>query len=361
MVGKPLSRRGFMRGAVLLGVGVTAGGIDFSLDLLSGSAAAAAVASPTIASCATWGARSPSEAVTLLTNNPNKILVHHTATANVTDYSQSEAYALARSIQNDHMDVNGWIDTGQHFTISRGGYVMEGRHSSLSTLRAGSGMVMGAHCPGQNDQAIGIEDEGLYDTATPPTALFNQLSNMCAYICSQYGIAATQIFGHRDYYATDCPGDVLYGMLPQLRTNVAALLNPAWTTIIDNTSAGFAASASWSTATSNTQRYGTNYRTAPPILSSDPATYTATIPAAGNYKIDAWWPAASSYNTATPYVVYTSSGTHNVVINQTAGGGVWHNLGTFNLTAGSHEIVAVSRWTSTTGTVVADAIRITQV
>jgi N-acetyl-anhydromuramyl-L-alanine amidase AmpD len=148
--------------------------------------------------------------------------VHHTATPNSTDLSQAHAFALARSIQNNHMDVRGFIDTGQHFTISRGGFITEGRHRSLERLRAGSGHVVGAHCTGQNSQAIGIENEGLYTSVAPPAALYNQLVALCADICVQYGVPATQIYGHRDFASTECPGDVLYARLPKLRIDVAA-------------------------------------------------------------------------------------------------------------------------------------------
>jgi len=213
------SRRDLMRGAVMLGAGAAVGGTGW----LAPSGASAAVPSPGIAGTAAWGARAP-DALSVIGSNPNKILVHHTASPNSTDYSLAHAYALARSIQADHMDRNGWPDSGQHFTISRGGYVMEGRHHSLARLNAGSGMVIGTHCPGQNDQAIGIENEGTYISVGPTGALYNKLVALCAYICDQYGIAASQIYGHRDFRATECPGDVLYAMLPQLRRDVADAL-----------------------------------------------------------------------------------------------------------------------------------------
>lgn len=355
----PISRRSVMRGAVLLGTGATLGG----LELLAGDPALAAVAAPTIASCATWGARPPSSPLTIIGTNPDKILVHHTDTANSTDYSQAHAYALARSIQNYHMDSNGWSDTGQHFTVSRGGFITEGRHNSLSKLTAGSGMVVGAHCPGQNDKAIGIENEGTYMTVTPPAALYNKLVDLCAYICQQYGIAATRIYGHRDFLATDCPGDVLYSMLPQLRTDVAAKLagGTAWTATVDNTSDSFRASANWGTSTYSTQRFGADYRYADPLAASDAAYYSATLPSAGNYKIETWYPANTGYNATTPYVVFSSAGNQTVTVNQQANGGKWNAVGTFAFNGGAQDIVAVSRWTSGAGYVIADAVRITKV
>lgn len=82
---------------------------------------------PEITDCTGWGAREASEPVVLLASRPEKIIIHHTATADVTDYSRERALRLARAIQTYHMDMQGWIDTGQHFTItgvpssSRGG------------------------------------------------------------------------------------------------------------------------------------------------------------------------------------------------------------------------------------------------
>ncbi|MGI8587596.1 MAG: peptidoglycan recognition protein family protein [Chloroflexia bacterium] len=213
------SRRTFLKGVAALGTSVVIGGVELRLA----PAAAAAVGEPSIAGCTTWGAAPPTQAITVLANRPNKIIVHHTATANSTDYSQAHAFALARSIQQAHF-ANGWIDSGQHFTISRGGYAMEGRHRSLEEVQLGQHQVQGAHCPGQNDVAVGIENEGTYTAVQPPNALYNQLVAMCAYLCQQYGIPSSQIYGHRDFIATDCPGDQLYAMLPRLRSDVAARL-----------------------------------------------------------------------------------------------------------------------------------------
>ena len=156
-----LDRRTLLRSAALTGLAIGGG-------LTLGAGMASAVTVPTIAACATWGARPPADPLTVLAHKPVRILVHHTDTPNSTDYSQAHAYALARSIQNHHMDDNHWSDTGQHFTNTRGGYLLEGRHNSLSTLKGGKEIVRAAHCPGQNDIAIGIENEGNYMATQPP-------------------------------------------------------------------------------------------------------------------------------------------------------------------------------------------------
>lgn len=194
--------------------------------VLVGLGASPALGTPIlpIRSCADWGARPPSQPTSVVSERPVRILIHHTASANVTDYSQAAAYANARWIQDLHMDTNGWIDSGQHFTNSRGGFLMEGRHGSLAALRAGDRVVVGAHCPGQNTAAIGIENEGLYMDVEPPKLQWDSLVSFCVYTCEQYGIPPTAIQGHRDYRDTLCPGDKLYALLPRLRQEVAQVL-----------------------------------------------------------------------------------------------------------------------------------------
>jgi N-acetyl-anhydromuramyl-L-alanine amidase AmpD len=214
-VGPYASRRGLLIGGLVL-TGMAGG--------LLRPAAALGAEGPPIIDCAGWGAHPSRVPVTVWDQQPLRIIVHHTATANVGDFSRGAAEHLARAVQDFHMDRRGWIDTGQHFTISRGGYVLEGRHRSLEVLRSGDRQVEGAHCTGQNVVAVGIENEGTYSTVEPPVELWNQLRELCTYICRQYGISTIEITGHRDFKDTACPGDVLYGMLPRLRGEVAGAL-----------------------------------------------------------------------------------------------------------------------------------------
>ena len=203
-----------------------AAGAALDLGPLAATAFAAptAQAMPPIVDCAGWGARANSKIVPVWNQKPVKILVHHTATPNQANVNQAAAFSLVRSIQNFHMDRRGWLDTGQHFTVSRGGFAMEGRHRSLEIVRAGRQQVEGAHCTGQNVVAVGIENEGTYTSVDPPAALWNRLRDLCAWICSRYGIPPTELYGHRDFKNTACPGDRLYSLLPRLRSDVAGEL-----------------------------------------------------------------------------------------------------------------------------------------
>ncbi|MGC4808110.1 family 10 glycosylhydrolase [Micromonospora sp. DT233] len=131
--------------------------------------------------------------------------------------------------------------------------------------------------------------------------------------------------------------------------------------IVDNaTAGGFTAAATWGTSSYLSTRYGANYRFAEPQAVSDPAWFTATLPAAGSYRVEVWYPADSGYNSAAPHLVATANGTVTTKVDQRTGGGQWRVLGTYDLAAGTRQLVGVSRWTSTTGYVVADAVRITR-
>lgn len=72
-----------------------------------------------------------------------------------------------------------------------------------------------------------------------------------------------------------------------------------------------------------------------------------------------WYPSSSGYSSSAPHLVSTSSGNQTVYVDQRSNGGQWVSLGDFALASGTHDVAGVSRWTSGSGYVIADAIRIT--
>ncbi|MFC5744985.1 peptidoglycan recognition family protein [Actinomadura rugatobispora] len=174
---------------------------------------------------AQWKAVPPRRRAQVLSRAPDRIVVHHTATPNSKDYSVAHAYQLSRQIQGFHMNTRRWDDAGQQLTISRGGHVMEGRNGSLAAIRAGRHLV-GAQALHHNSHTIGIENEGTYSQAAVPARLWSSLVETCAWLCTEYRLDPFRaIVGHRDLVATDCPGDVFYARLPELRGDVARLLD----------------------------------------------------------------------------------------------------------------------------------------
>ncbi|WP_331721109.1 N-acetylmuramoyl-L-alanine amidase [Streptomyces sp. NBC_00454] len=240
MTTPPLRRRTLLAGALSLGTALGALGTTGQASAADGTGTGTGLGTSggtpvpgVVVDCEAWGARPPKSPVRVLSARAQKIIVHHTATANVADLGYDRAFALARAMQTDQMDVRGWIDTGQHFTLSRGAFVTEGRHQSLAALYSGTQIVEAAHCTGQNTVAIGIENEGTYITEEPRAEQYAALVELCAEVCRRYGIRPYQIYGHRDFNNTQCPGDRLYAMLPQLRADVAARIGgdpaaPAW-------------------------------------------------------------------------------------------------------------------------------------
>ncbi|MFD0903525.1 peptidoglycan recognition protein family protein [Actinomadura sediminis] len=191
-----------------------------------GNARRASATVPFVHPTAQWGADDPDREATVLSRPPKYVVVHHTSTDNVDDDSIARARYLARAIQNAHKD-RGWGDTGQQFTISRGGHIMEGRTGSLAAAERGE-MVMGTHVAGANEFTVGIECEGTYNDVLPPRRLRDSLVQLCAWLCEQYDLDPHDaIVPHKKFNDTDCCGDKFAPTLPSLRDDVASIVSPS--------------------------------------------------------------------------------------------------------------------------------------
>ncbi len=215
-----ISRRSLMRGGIVVGAAGTvaaATGVGISMAESPGTAAKA----PEIIDAAAWKARKPSSASEKLNSQPHYIVVHHMASTNNVAEDKAAAKDIAYRVQGWHMDGNGWNDSGQQFSVSRGGYIMEGRQGSLDAITDGSYFMRGIHAgKPANSESIGIENEGTYSDVEPPETLMGGLTELVCYIAKQYNIPASQVYGHRDFMNTDCPGSQLYMKIQELRTAI---------------------------------------------------------------------------------------------------------------------------------------------
>lgn len=209
-----------------------------------------------------------------------------------------------------------------------------------------------------NKRSIGIEHEGyVNDPAWYTDTMYRSSAALTRWICDTHGIpkTRTRILGHSEVPGAthSDPGrhwDWNYYM---------SLVNQSSTITVDNSTSGrFSASGNWGGSTWSSQKYGSDYRYANPEAVSDAAWYKVNIPSRGRYDVYAWWPANSGYNSRTPYVIATTSGNQTVHVDQRYNGGKWNYLGTFELAAGDNWNIGVSRWTSGTGYVIADAVRV---
>ncbi len=161
-------------------------------------------------------------------------LVHHTDTAN--NYAPGDGPALVRSIYYFHTHGNGWCDIGYNFLVDRFGTRFEGRSGSLTQP------VIGAHTLAFNYNSFAVSAMGTFSTADAPGAMLSSIGQVLGWKLGLHGrdpygtdvlrsaggdgarwpagtmVSFNVVSGHRDAYSTDCPGAVLYGQLPTLRS-----------------------------------------------------------------------------------------------------------------------------------------------
>lgn len=130
--------------------------------------------------------------------------------------------------------------------------------------------------------------------------------------------------------------------------------------IVDNTSSSCNYSSNWWASTWSTQKYGASYLLRSPQYTSDACTFSANLGRSSSYNVYAWWVSASNRTSSAPYIVYHTGGSSTVNKDQTANGGQWVLLGTYNMNSGTSTRVALSCWTSTGTYVIADAIKIVE-
>lgn len=212
-----------------------------------------------------------------------------------------------------------------------------------------------------NQRGIGIEHEGYFDEPRWYTEAMYQLSAaLTRHICDTYGIPRTRshIIGHNEASSTPCPGQIWDWSRYMSYVTEQDDGDPVWDVTIDATSSAFSAGSSWEFSSWSGQKYGDRYAFNTPEPVSDAAWYSADLPESGTYRVEVWYPSNSGYNDRTPYVVATANGNEVVHVNQRSGGGSWRRIGTFSMSAGQQQVVGVSRWTSGSGYVIADAVRL---
>jgi hypothetical protein len=193
--------------------------------------------------------------------------LHHTATSN----GDPDPAGTVRAIYEYHTVDNGWDDIGYNYLISEDGTVFEGVWSgqlgaswqedtySQRCSEGGTGadfshvdaedrtvVARGAHAGGYNTGNIGIALLGTFTQqgrryTDPQPAAVSAAEQLLAELSERHGIdpeglvdydngvnpkdGVDAISGHRDFNATECPGDRLYAMLPAIRSDVAALVD----------------------------------------------------------------------------------------------------------------------------------------
>lgn len=161
--------------------------------------------------------------------------VHHSDTGN--NYRCSQAPSVIRGIYRYHVASMGWRDLGYNFLVDKCGKIYEGRAGGVSEP------VLGAHTLGFNSNSMGIAVLGTYSSKKPSSAALKAIARLTAWKVGLYGmnprgktylksgggnlyrkgkkVRLNVISGHRDGFATNCPGKKLYDKLGTARAKAA--------------------------------------------------------------------------------------------------------------------------------------------
>lgn len=156
-----------------------------------------------LVSRAEWGARpyrTPGGA-TLYSRARRGVKMHYLGSA-YEDRPHTACAAYVRKLQDSHMDGNGWSDIGYSFVVCTHGYVYEGRGLKRRNSANGNTSL------NEQDYAVCflVGSSGL----TKPTDDQLHGGRDAIDYCRKEGPAGTWLGGHRDGYATACPGEPLY-------------------------------------------------------------------------------------------------------------------------------------------------------
>lgn len=129
-----------------------------------------------------------------------ELWVHYSEGPPPSNSASAEA-AQVRAIQAFHQGPDrGWNDIGYNYLVAPSGRIYEGRGFE----------VVGAHCPNHNHRP-GVCLLWKSGTIAPPPAALNAVLDL------GHDLKAGVLRGHREGYATTCPGDAIYSWVKDHR------------------------------------------------------------------------------------------------------------------------------------------------
>ena len=155
--------------------------------------------------------------------DPLAITIHHsTIPLSTNPPNHEEDVKKVQAIQRYHAG-KGWGDVGYHFVLGSDGSIYEGRPLPYQ----------GTHAP-PNQRNIGFCLMGDFQGKECPTELqLDTVIRLTTWLCDRWDIDPSSkitifdqtnfaVCGHRDWNATDCPGDALYALIPNIREKIRA-------------------------------------------------------------------------------------------------------------------------------------------
>lgn len=158
----------------------------------------------------------------------NHVIVHHSAGSNTnTNFTQ-----VVRDIYLYHTEVNGWSDIGYNYLIAQDGTIYAGRDPDGGAQDD----VRGAHFCGMNSGTMGICLLGNYVNTAPTNEAISSLITLASWKLNKQDLNPYDAFpfrslsslgslsGHRDGCATECPGQMTYDQVDQIKSAINSSL-----------------------------------------------------------------------------------------------------------------------------------------
>jgi hypothetical protein len=199
-------------------------------------------APPAMISRSEWGADAVPPRAAPLYGEVQLAFVHHTVTAN--DYGPEDSAGIVLGIARFHRNGNGWNDIGYNFLVDKYGQIFEGRAGGIDQP------IVGAQAQGYNSVSTGIACLGTFTSVAQTPVGMDALARLIGWKLTLHAVPTNgtitvtsaggesnrypagtlvtleRISGHRNGDNTSCPGDILYGQLPQLRSAAALYAGP---------------------------------------------------------------------------------------------------------------------------------------
>ncbi|HET7488160.1 MAG TPA: N-acetylmuramoyl-L-alanine amidase [Acidimicrobiales bacterium] len=239
----PMTRRRFLVASTLAGGALAVGRIR------PAAAASVDLGGVAVIPRAAWGGDLPPAGPLHPEPDVRFLLVHHSVDPG-NDYAEADVPGILRTFVRFHTADKGWPDLAYNFLVDRFGRVWEGRTGSLA------GPVAGDATGGNQgfDQLCCFI--GNHQAADPSAPAFAAMGRLLGGLGRRYGVdlspgatvtfasrgsnrhpagtvvTAATVAGHRDMSRTQCPGDLVYACLGELRAAASggAVNRPAPTT-----------------------------------------------------------------------------------------------------------------------------------
>ncbi|MGW0961122.1 peptidoglycan recognition protein family protein [Streptomyces gelaticus] len=167
------------------------------------------------------------------------VFIHHTDTPN--GYECADVPRTLRNLYTGQTRDRSWGDLGYNFLVDKCGTIYEGRAGGADRA------VVGSHTLGFNQGTTGIAAIGTFGPGTEvPAAMEHAIAALAAWKLGLGGVDPAgkvrltstngksryakgtsaqfdAISGHRDGFATNCPGEALFARLPAIRKLAADL------------------------------------------------------------------------------------------------------------------------------------------